>query len=157
MAPSSPTSERLGKTYPLVVCKSSATHKRLVQQYSYQPIRIGTSEVLRKITAFKPMKRIFYADQIRVSRILQHLYEMATANGYETRYTSADSINHYATTIRNGNRHVEKDQSKKFPHPVGCRMPMPVSVGALSILAHSCYASASIKVSHSSIAQRTTP
>ena len=67
------------------------------------------------------MKRIFYADQIRVSRILQHLYEMATANGYETRYTSADSINHYATTIRNGNRHGEKDQSKKYPQPVGCR------------------------------------
>ena len=52
-------------------------------------------------------------------------------------------FNHYATTIRNGNRHVEKDQSKKFPHPVGCRMPMPVSVGALSLWLYRCYASAS--------------
>ena len=44
---------------------------------------------------------------------------MPTA-GYGTKiYNCGFESNHYATMLRNGIRRVEKDQSEKYPQPVG--------------------------------------
>ena len=108
MAPSSLTSERLGKKYPLVVCNSCATHKRLVQQSTYQPKQLGTSEVLRKTTAFKPMKRIFYADhesEQNLTALIRNGYgQMATIQNIQVR------IQTFITPLQYG---TETDMSKK--------------------------------------------